>query len=139
MIRSRVVPIILVDALQIFSESTSTYKVEDLDVPELADLLPHAESMQLHWLLEDVVINELDWNIDAFPGWDRNHEASAIAVFATDKTDVGPQLAPVTTIAAATQYMKHLRMLLKWRLHTGVSTPKSGKLSIILYVTLKGQ
>jgi hypothetical protein len=30
-------------------------------------------------------------------------------------------------------------MLLKWRLHTGVSTPKSGKLSIILYVTLKGQ
>ena len=51
MIKSRVVAISLVDGLALFSDSTSTYKVEDLDIPELADLLPHAESLQLHWLL----------------------------------------------------------------------------------------
>jgi hypothetical protein len=139
MIKSRVVAISLVDGLALFSDSTSTYKVEDLDIPELADLLPHAESLQLHWLLEDVAVNEIDWNIDAFPGWDRNHEAASVSFFAADRTDVGPVLAAITNVTAAVQYMKHFRLLLRWRLHTGVSSAKSGKLSAILYVTLKGQ
>ena len=38
--------------LRLFSDGTSTYKVLDLDVPELEELLPHADSLPLEWLFE---------------------------------------------------------------------------------------
>jgi hypothetical protein len=139
--RSRVVAIPIVTKHRMFSSSTSTYTIENLeDLEELKELLPHAESMQLHWLLDDVATNEIDWNIDAFVGWDRDHEITpAKSMLTTDATASGPGLAVTAGIVAATDYMRHCRLQLKWRLHAGVNTLKEAMISIILYVTTKGQ
>lgn len=135
--RSRVVAIPLVLDLRMFTDSTSTYKILDLDVPELEGLLPHAEALSLEWLLDQVATNEIDWNIDAFVGWDRDHELGAVAFFAADQTAAGPQLAVPANFTSG-NWRRHVRLQLKWRLHTGVSVPKEGKFSAILYVTTKG-
>lgn len=140
--QSIVIAIPLAVDFSTFSDSTSTYKVHELDVPRMQDLLPHAASLQLHWLLDDVSSNEIDWNIDAYVGWDREHELAALPFFVSggnpaDQTASGPGLAAITNLLASSHYMRHIRLLLKWRLHTGVSVPKQGTWSAILYVTLK--
>ncbi len=137
-IRSRVRPIALVFQARLFTDSTGTYKVLELDVPELEGLLPHAESLALEWLLDQVATNEVDWNLDAIAGWDRDHEVGPVALFAADQTAAGPGLATITNLTSAS-YRRHVRLQLKWRLHTGVSVPKEATFSAILYVTTKGQ
>ena len=137
-IRSRVVAIALADDLRMYTDSTGTYKVLDLDVPELEGLLPHAESIQLEWLLDQCAINEIDWNIDVFVGWDRDHEIASFTAFAGDQTASGAQLATLTAWATSS-YRRHVRLQLKWRLHTGVIIPKEAMFSAILYVNTKGQ
>ncbi len=122
-----------------FTDSTGTYKVLELPAAELQDLLPHAESLSLEWLLDQVATNEIDWNIDAITGWNRDNEAAAVAFFSpNDQTAAGPQVAAPANFTSAS-WRRHVRLQLKWRLHTGVSVPKEGRLSAILYVTLKGQ
>ncbi len=142
-VRSRVVAIPFTLKFRMFADSTSTYKYDDLDLPELAGLLPHAESMQLQGLL-DVGINEIDWNVDFFAGWDRDHELTSLPFFGSgatpsDQTTAGPGMAAITNIPATTHYMQHVRLQLKWRLHTGVTVPQEATFSGVLYVTLKGQ
>lgn len=143
-VRSRVVAIPFALKFRMFADSTSTYKYDDLDLPELAGLLPQAESMQLQWLLDDVATNEIDWNVDFFAGWDRDHELTSLPFFGSgatpsDQTTSGPGMSAITNISASTHYMQHARLQLKWRLHTGVSVPKEATFSGVLYVTLKGQ
>lgn len=140
--QSIVVKIVLGEGIPLFADSTSGYKLLDLDVIQLRNLLPNAASMTLEVLLDDVATNEIDWNVDAFPGWDRDHEIAAVPFFGTgatpsDQTTAGPQLLAVTNVAAGTHYMQHMRLVLKWRLHTGVSVPKQAAWSGNLYVTLK--
>lgn len=96
---SDVVAIVLCDGAWIYADSTSTYKVEDWVVRQLQGLLPRAVAMELHWLLEDVSANEIDWNIDAYPGWDRDHENAAVSFFGTDSTAVGRS--PTSALRAA--------------------------------------
>jgi hypothetical protein len=139
-LRSRVVGIPIVTKHRMFSSNPNAYTIENLeDLEELKELLPHAESMQLHWLLEGVLVNEIDWNLDPFVGWDRDHELAAKPMLTTDSTAPGPGLAVTAGIVAANDYMRHCRLQLKWKLHAGVSTPKEATLSAILYVTTKGQ
>lgn len=121
-----------------YTDSTGTWKVLDLDVPELQGLLPHAESMQLEWLLDQCATNEVDWNIDVIVGWDRDHEVAPFTAFASDQTASGAQLSTLTAWATS-NYRRHVRLQLKWRLHTGVTVPKEAMFSAILYVTTKGQ
>lgn len=135
---SRVVAIAIARDFRMFADSTGTYKVEDLSTPQFADLLPYAESMQLQWLLEDVAVNEIDWNLDAYPGWDRDHELAPVALFAADQTAIGSLMSNITTLTPATHYMRHLRLQLRWRLRAGVTVPKEAKFSAVIYVTLKG-
>lgn len=140
--QSNVVVVPLGDALPLFVDSTSTYKVLDLNTPQLRNLLPHAGGITLEVLLDDVATYEIDWNIDAYPGWDRDHELAAVPFFGsgaspTDQSLTGPQLLAVTNVNPASHYMQHIRLVLKWRLHTGVSVPKQAAWSSRLDVTLK--
>lgn len=135
---NRVVAIVLLDKLRMFADSTSLYKVQDLDVRQLQGLLPLAESIEVQWLLENVATNEVDWNIDAYPGWDRDHENSVVSFFAVDQSATGAQMSAITNLVKAQHYMRHLRLQAKWRLHTGVGAPKEARLSAVAYVTLKG-
>jgi len=135
---NRVVAIVLLDKIYLLADSTATYKVKDLDIRQLQGLLPYAESIEIHWLLENVATNEIDWNIDAYPGWDRDHELSAVACFGTDQTAPGPQMSAITNLLKSQHYMRHLRLQAKWRLHVGVGAPKEARLSAVAYVTLKG-
>lgn len=140
--QSIVVKIVLGEGIALFADSTSTYKLLDLNVVQIEDLLPHASAMTLEVLLDKVATNEIDWNIDAFPGWDRDHELAVVPVFGSgatpsDQTTAGPQLLAVTNITQASHYMQHMRLILKWRLHTGVSVAKQAAWSANLYVTLK--
>lgn len=142
--KSRVVVVPVVLRHRLFADSTTTYKLLDLDLPELQELLPHAESMQLQWLLDDVATNEVDWNVDFYAGWGRDHELAPLPFFGSgatpaDLTAAGPGMANVTNVPAATHYMRHARPVLKWRLHTGVTVPKEAVFSGALYVTTKGQ
>jgi len=137
-LRSRVVTIPLAHELRLFTDvAGGAYKELDLDVPELDGLLPHAESMQLEWLLDQVANDQIDWNIEAFPGWDRNNEGSMVLFFNLDQSLAGAQLATITNFTTAS-YRRHVRPTLRWRLHTGVSVPKEARFSAILYVTTKG-
>lgn len=140
--QTSVIAVPLTLEVSLFADSTSTYKFHELNTPLLRELLPHAASLQLHWLLDDVASNEIDWNIDAYVGWDREHELAAVPFFVSggnpaDQTASGPGLAAVTNLLASSHYMRHARLLLKWRLHAGVTVPKQGTWSAILYVTLK--
>lgn len=134
---SIVVAIPLAEAMNLFAESTSNYQSHQLETPMLRDLLPHAASMSLHVLLDGLAVNEIDWNIDAYAGWDREHELTSVLFYSSDQTAVGPQILAVTNVSASTHYLKHMRLVLKWRLHTRVSAPRRGRWSAILYVTLK--
>ena len=137
-LQSRVVAIELLSEVSLFTDSTSTDKTMDLEVPELEGLLPHAESLSLEWLLRDCLPNEIQWNILAYVGWDRENELpSPVAFFSTVQSATGPQLAALTNVSTS-NYRRHMRLVLQWRLVSGVSVPKQGTLSAILYVTTKG-
>jgi len=137
-LRSRVVALPVAASLRLFTDSTGTYKVLDIDLPELEGLLPHAESIALEWLLDQCATNEVDWNIDAIVGWDRDHELAPFGVFAADQTTSGPGLATLTAWLSS-NYRRHVRLQLRWRLHTGVTVPKEAVFSALLYVTTRGQ
>lgn len=135
--RSRVVPVLIADRLRLYADTGGT-RVFDVSAPEISGLLPHAESLQLQWLLEGVANNEIDWNIDAFTGWDRNHELPPASFFASPgMTTPGPGLATITNFTAS-NYFRHCRLQVKWALHSGVTTAKEGIYSAILFATLKG-
>ena len=137
-LQSRVVAIELAMNLSLFSDTSASTKKLDLDVPELEGLLPHAESLSLEWLLRDCGPNELEWNVMAYVGWDRENELpSPAAFFATFQSATGAQLATLTNVSS-TNYRRHSRLVLEWKLVTGVTTPKQGTWSAILYVTTKG-
>lgn len=134
--QSIVVKIVLAEQIPLFTDDNN-YKLLDLKVEALENLLPNAASMTLEVLLDQVATNQVDWNIDAYAGWDRDHELAAAAFFAADQATAGPQLLAVTNVVAATHYMQHLRLVLKWRLRAGVTVPKRPFWSANLYVTLK--
>lgn len=136
-IQSRVVAISIVVDARLFCDSTSVSKIVDLDVPELEGLLPHADSLMVEWLLDKVATNEIDWNIDGIVGWDRDHELSPVAFFASDQTAAGPQLAAPANFTSG-NFRRHCRLQLRYKLHAGVSVPKEGFLNVVLYVTTKG-
>jgi len=135
--QSRVIPIALVIDARLFADSTSVAKVIDLDVPELQGLLPHADSLSLEWLLDQVANNEIDWNLVGIVGWDRDHEIAPVDFFSADQTAAGPQLGAPANFTAG-NFRRHCRVQLRYKLHAGVSVPKEGKLNVILYVTTKG-
>lgn len=137
-LRSRVIALPIAAALRLYTDSVGTYKVLDIDLPELEGLLPHAESIALEWLLDQCATNEVDWKLHAYVGWDRDHELPPFAAFASDQTAAGPGLATLTAWASS-NYRRHARLQLKWRLHTGVTVPKEALFSGVLYVTTKGQ
>jgi hypothetical protein len=131
------VTIPLAHEVRLFSDlANSTYKDLDLEPPELAGLLPHAESIQLEWLLDQVTNDQIAWNIEAFPGWDRNNEGPMVLFFGTDQSAAGPQLATITNFTSAS-YRRHVRLALKWRLFSG-TVAKEARFSAVLYVTTKG-
>ncbi len=143
-VRSRVIGILFAPRRNEFGSRTNTSKVEGRDVPEPEGLVPHRESIQHRWLLDDVGINEIDWNVDLFAGWGDDHEVTSLPFFGngatpTDQTTAGPGMVAITNIPATTHHMQRVRLQLKWRLHTGVTVPREATCCGVLYVTLKGQ
>lgn len=137
--RTRVIAIPIVAKLQVFSNSETVSATLDLDVPELQGLLPQAESIEAHWMLNNLAADILDWNLLGTPGFDRDHELSATAFFATDQSAIGSQKSAITNFGTSL-YMQHVRLQLRWRLHD-VASPVAaqGELSLTLYITTKGQ
>ncbi len=135
--RSRVVSIALCVDQRLFSSDNQNYTTIDLDVPELEGLLTHADSLACEWLLDRVANNELDWNIVARVGWDRDNEISAVNFFASDQSTAGAQLATPANFTSG-NWRRHCRLQLTFKLHSGVTVPKEGRLNLILHVTTKG-
>ena len=136
--RSSVVAIPILEDRRLFTDSTSTYKTLDLEVPQFGRAAASLRiPAQLEVRLDQVSNNEVDWNIDAIAGWDRNHENSAVAFFASDQSTAGPQMLSPSNFVTST-WRQHVRLQLQWRLHTGITAPKEGKYSAILYGTTKG-
>lgn len=135
--QSRNIEIPLIDNQIIYADSNSTYKLLFLDVPALEGLLPHAEGLWVESLLMNCAVDEIDWNIDAFVGFDREHELqNAQAFFASDVSTIGSQKLDASNLTSA-YYRRHARLVVRWKLHSG-STPKQGNLSIVLYVKTVG-
>jgi hypothetical protein len=136
MIPSRVVVIPLVDDLQIYADSSSNYRTLNLDVPELQGLLPHAEAVWVEACLTNCADGEIDWNIDAFVGYDRDHELSAVSFFSSVQNTAASVKVDAANLTNS-YYRRHARLVLKWKA-TVTSTVKSGKISVILYVRTAG-
>lgn len=135
--KTRVVAIALLNEVRLFTDDATGWTNLDIEAPELEGLLPYADSLQIQWLLDQVGAEQIEWNIEAYVGWDRNHELSApVAFFATDQSTAGPGLATLVNFSSA-HYFRHVRLRLRWRLN-GATSAKSAVLSANLYVTTKG-
>lgn len=123
-------------AISTDSTSYSTAKSLSLDIPELEGLLPHAEAIWLEALLLNCADNEINWNIDARVGYDRDNEGSPVAFLAADQTLSGSTR--VDSSLASSNHRRHARLTLKWKLHTGISVMKQARISLTLYVKTVG-
>lgn len=139
--RSRVVSVPLALDLLLFSDAAGAgYKTLALDAPELDGLLPHADSLQLEWLLDQVGNGEIEWNILAYVGWNRDNELPSPVEFfnpASEPSNAGPQLASPSNFTSS-NWRRHVRLVLRWRVKAGATPPKQAKFSAILHVTTKG-
>ena len=134
--RSRVVSIPICVDQRMFSSDNANYTTIDLDVPELEGILTHADSLLCEWLLDRVASSELDWNLVARVGWDRDNEIGAVNFFSPDQSTAGPQLAAPANFGSG-NWRRHCRLQLIFKLHSG-TVPKEGRLNLILHVTTKG-
>lgn len=135
--RTRVMEILLVDGMELYADSTSTYKTLDLVVPQLEGLMPHAEKVWVEALLTNCSQDEIDWNVDTYSGFDRDHENAAVAFFAADQSAAGSTRLDAANWTTA-DYRRHTRLALRWRLHNGVGTPKNGRFSLSMFVQTWG-
>lgn len=137
--RTRVVPITICLKLPVFSSSEGTYSTLDLDVPEMQGLLPQSDSIDVHWMLNNVAVDIIEWNIVGYAGFDRDHEVTGLAFFNTDQAAIGSQKLAATNFPSSTHYQQHVRLQLRWKLKdVATPVPSTGELSIVLYVTTKG-
>jgi len=135
--RSRVVSIAICVDQRLFSSDNANYTTVDLDVPELDGILTHADSLACEWLLDRVATNDVDWNIVALVGWDRDNEQPPVNFFASDQSTAGSQLAAPANFTSG-NWRRHCRLQLIYKLHAGVTVPKEGRLNLVLHVTTKG-
>jgi hypothetical protein len=136
--KSRVLEIVLVEDFAVYADVVGTYRTLNLDVPELEGLLPHAETIWVESLLTNCANAEIGWNIDAYVGFDRDHEIGPQKFFTNDLNTADSLRTDANNFTAPNFYRRHARLVLKWTLASGVTSPKQGKLSAVLFVKLVG-
>jgi hypothetical protein len=136
--RSRVVIIPLLTRFVARTEGTANAQFLDLEVPELVNLLPHAEDVTLYTLTEQRTPNH-EWNIALRSGYTRTFENS-------NPVYLGPALHIVTNgsvrhppNSTLANFQLESRVQLMTKNATGVTTFESAVVSATLAVRTYGQ
>lgn len=114
-----------------------TKSTVDLDVSQFAGLLPRAAGMYVVGLTENCAAADLEWNIAFIPGFDRQHEGSAIDIASStfdSGTPSGVRSAEYTT---TTNFLPKGRLQVWWRNKSGISGVKTGLISAILCIRIQ--
>lgn len=133
-------PIIYLPVFKTMSVTTFgtslTKSTIDIDLPQFSGMLLRASGIFVMGLTENVAAADFEWNLAFIPGFDRQHEGTALDI-ATSPFDstipAGVRSAEYTTVAP---FLPSSRIQAWWRNKSGVTGVKTAQISAILGIHL---
>lgn len=114
--------------------SAGVYAYIDLDVPALGRLLILAEELTIvHVQSGGPTGNELEWNIELIPGYDRNNEKPAVALVPADIVADGTNRNAAYTVTA--DFLPTGRLRIRHKNKNTISGVRSALIGAYLLVT----